>query len=74
MIIPAAVVKIIGFKNGNGKITDECQDDSNIVKVQLDNLNTIEISLLPTNKSYNGTLKSFIDFKANSIIKQSEVT
>lgn len=74
MIIPAAVVKIIGFKNGNGKITDECQDDSNIVKVQLDNLNTIEVSLLPTNKSYNGTLKSFIDFKANSIIKQSEVT
>lgn len=75
MIIPAAVVKVIGFKeNSNSQITDECQENSTIVRIQLDNLQTIDIKLLPTNTKYNETLKSFIEFKAASIMKQSEIT
>ena len=75
MIIPAAVIKVIGFKeNENSQITDECQENSTIARVQLDNLKAIDIRLLPTNPKYTASLKSFIEFKANSIMKQSEVT
>ena len=75
MIIPAAVIKVIGFKeNENSQITDECQENSAIARVQLDNLKAIDIGLLPTNPKHTASLKSFIEFKANSIMKQSEVT
>lgn len=75
MIIPASVVKIIGFKDAqNSQINSECSDNSEIARVQLDNLKVIDIKLLPTNPRHKESLKSFIDFKADSIIKQSEIT
>ena len=75
MIIPAAIIKVIGFKNdSSAQIADECREDSTSIRVQLDNLKVADVRLIPTNARYKESLKSFIDFKANSIFKQSEVT
>ncbi len=74
MIIPAGVMKIIGFKsNANSETVPLPTEGFNIVKVQLDNGQIIEINIFSNDKIYSNSLKDFLISKTNSVIKESEI-
>ncbi|MGB2552856.1 hypothetical protein ACPF04_06710 [Campylobacter sp. MOP51] len=74
MIVPAVVLKVIGFKNGvNGRISPECQTNSNIIHAQLDTGHTIDISMLSTNPSFSTSLFDFLAAKSEGTIKANAV-
>lgn len=74
MIIPAGVMKIVGFKaNANSETVPLPTEGCNIVKVQLDNGQIIEINVFSNDKVFSNSLKDFLISKTNSVIKESEI-
>jgi len=75
MIIPAAVTKIIGFKEKYNQQTyfENITDNSNIVGIQLDNGKVIDINIFSNDKEYSNSLKDFLLSKTKSVVKDSEI-
>ncbi len=74
MIIPAGVMKIVGFKsNSNSETVPLPTEGFNTMKVQLDNGQIIEINVFSNDKLFSNSLKDFLISKTNSVIKESEI-
>lgn len=73
MINPAAVVKIVSFKDKSGKKYLEANQNTNIMEVQLDSGELMDIVTLSNIKEYNNSLSEFLNFKTNSIMKSNEI-
>lgn len=74
MIIPAGVMKIVGFKaNANSETVPLPTEGFNIIKAQLDNGQIIEINVFSNDKIFSNSLKDFLISKTNSVIKESEI-
>jgi hypothetical protein len=75
MIIPAAVIKIIGFKEkqSDTEIKKEATETSNIILAQIDNGKLIHIKIFSNDKNFSNSLKDFLISKTNSVVKESEI-
>lgn len=73
MLNPAAVVKIVSFKDTLGRRFPEANETTNIMEVQLDSGNVIDVLITSNDKDYNNKLAEFLNFKTMSIIKSSEI-
>jgi len=74
MIIPAIIVKIIGFKTSeNSEVSPYPIEGGNILRVQIDTGAVIDIKMNSTDKEFSESLKDFIESKTKSIVKKTEI-
>lgn len=76
MIIPAAVVKVVGFKNseGDNKISQQCLPDSTVLRAQIDTGATIDIRMCSTDSSFSTSLCDCLHAKTLGTIKKDAVS
>lgn len=72
MILPAVVMKVIGFVDKSGVVHKKPIQESNDMKVQLDNGKVVVISHYSSNKQMN-SLADYLDNKATQGIKSNKV-
>ena len=72
MIYPAVVMKIIGFVNEDNSISKQPIENSNKVRVLLDNGSKVDIDFL-SNDSELKSLKDYLDNKTNQNLKSDKI-
>ena len=76
MIVPAATVKVIGFKKNvnDSEVFVGCQDNTSVMRFQLDNNSVVDVPIISTDKSFSANLKDFLESKLKGVTKSSEIS